>query len=162
MENNWHYIPGFDKYEFNWHTNEVRNIKTMRKLKVWESKWKTHVVLSHNGIAYTISLWRITLLISTWPKPEWLVCCHNDGNYWNNFPNNVRYDTPKANVLDSIKHWTMRFPPDVSKPVMRSDWKIYKSATEAANEIKKSRGNICTCCLWRRKTAYGYRWEYIS
>ncbi len=161
MWNNWHYIPGFDNYEFNWHTNEVRNIKTMRKLKVWESRWKTSVVLSHKGILHTISLWRITLLITKWPKPEWLVCCHNDGNYWNNFPENVRYDTQKANVLDTMKHRKIKFH-DVSKPIRRSDWKTYRSASDAEKEMQKSHGNICQCCRWKRKTAYGYRWEYIS
>ena len=162
MYKNWHYIPGFDKYEFNWHTNEVRNIKTMRKLKVWENSWRAYVVLSHKNLHITISLWRITLLITKWPKPEWLVCCHNDGNYWNNFPENVRYDTQKANIWDAIKHGTLNKLPYRGKKIRRSDWKIYCSTYEAGREIGKSRGNISSCCIWKRKTAYGYRWEYIS
>ena len=32
--------------------------------------------------------------------------CHNDGNYKNNRPNNLRADTQKNNISDKVKHGT--------------------------------------------------------
>lgn len=159
MWKNWHYIPGFDNYEFNWHTNEVRNIKRMKKIKVHETRWIVRVCLSKWKLKYTFCLGRITLLITQWPKPEWLMCCHNDWNQWNNFPDNVRYDTVQSNAEDMIKHKSHRLK---MKKVKRSDWKIFDSIADAWRSVWKDYHNILRACRWRRPTAYGYRWEYIS
>jgi len=42
------------------------------------------------------------------PRPEGMVCCHNDGDCLNNHVSNLRYDTQKNNNLDRIKHGTAR------------------------------------------------------
>jgi len=39
-------------------------------------------------------------------RPEGLECCHNDGNPQNNNLNNLRWDTPKNNHADKVKHGT--------------------------------------------------------
>jgi NUMOD4 motif/HNH endonuclease len=39
-------------------------------------------------------------------RPEGLECCHNDGNPQNNHWSNLRWDTPKNNHADKIKHGT--------------------------------------------------------
>lgn len=41
------------------------------------------------------------------PRPDGLIACHNDGNKLNNRYTNLRWDTPKANSLDLIKHGTL-------------------------------------------------------
>lgn len=38
------------------------------------------------------------------PRPLGLVICHNDGNGAHNTPDNLRYDTPKANAADTLRH----------------------------------------------------------
>ncbi|WP_341258234.1 NUMOD4 motif-containing HNH endonuclease [Gordonia malaquae] len=38
------------------------------------------------------------------PRPEGSEVCHNDGDRTNNVPGNLRYDTPRENALDVIRH----------------------------------------------------------
>jgi hypothetical protein len=39
-------------------------------------------------------------------RPKGMECCHNDGNPQNNHLNNLRWDTPKNNQADRVKHGT--------------------------------------------------------
>ena len=39
-------------------------------------------------------------------RPEGMECCHNDGNPQNNHWSNLRWDTPKNNHADKVKHGT--------------------------------------------------------
>lgn len=39
-------------------------------------------------------------------RPEGLDVCHNDGDKHNNWVENLRYDTRKENILDSVRHGT--------------------------------------------------------
>ena len=38
--------------------------------------------------------------------PKGMECCHNDGNQQNNKLDNLRWDTPKNNHVDKLKHGT--------------------------------------------------------
>jgi len=38
--------------------------------------------------------------------PQGMECCHNDGNQANNNLENLRWDTPKNNHADKLKHGT--------------------------------------------------------
>lgn len=40
------------------------------------------------------------------PRPEGLVCCHWDGDPANNRIQNLRWDSPKANSEDALRHGT--------------------------------------------------------
>lgn len=39
-------------------------------------------------------------------RPQGMECCHNDGNPQNNHLSNLRWDTPKSNQADRVKHGT--------------------------------------------------------
>jgi len=39
-------------------------------------------------------------------RPDGLECCHNDGNPQNNHLSNLRWDTPKNNHADKVRHGT--------------------------------------------------------
>lgn len=180
MENQWHDIPGYEwLYQFNWHTNQVKSLRRQVRTFYWNriikesilkldvSSGRVSVCLSKNNRLSTISLWRLTLLITKWPKPKWLMCCHNDWNPWNNLPENVRYDTAKANWEDSVRHGTMKMAWWLyrRKKILRSDWKIFESMKEAVLSLWKSEtssSNISAVCRWKRRIALGYGWEYIS
>lgn len=49
---------------------------------------------------------RLVLEAFVGPRPLGMHCCHNDGDPTNNSVDNLRWDTPSANVLDSIRHGT--------------------------------------------------------
>lgn len=48
------------------------------------------------------------------PRPEGMQCCHNNGDHEDNRPENLRWDTPKANMQDMKRHgrtlWGERNP----------------------------------------------------
>jgi hypothetical protein len=49
----------------------------------------------------------------------------------------------------------------LSKPVLRSDGVIFKSAAEAGRVLGKSHAKISMVANGKRNTAYGYKWEYV-
>lgn len=48
------------------------------------------------------------LVLEAWigPRPPGMQCCHNDGNPANNHVNNLRWDSPVANCMDTFRHGT--------------------------------------------------------
>lgn len=46
------------------------------------------------------------LLAWSGPKPEGMEACHDDGDCTNDKPNNLRWDTPKNNKADMVRHGT--------------------------------------------------------
>lgn len=40
------------------------------------------------------------------PRPDGYEICHNDGDRFNNHPENLRYDTPTENKRDTVRHGT--------------------------------------------------------
>lgn len=53
---------------------------------------------------------RLVLAAFVGPCPEGMEGCHNDGNPLNNRLDNLRWDTPKANAQDAVRHgsWDWR------------------------------------------------------
>jgi hypothetical protein len=77
---------------------------------------------------------------------------------WNNFNHIVL-----CNITEEIKRKSVikRF----SKAVFQLDLddniiNRFSSASEAERHLNGKDGHISCCCLGKRKTAYGYKWEY--
>lgn len=50
-----------------------------------------------------------------------------------------------------------------SKPVMCVETgEIYLSAQEVKRQLGFAQGDICNCCNGKRKTAYGFHWQYVE
>jgi hypothetical protein len=49
---------------------------------------------------------KLVLITFIGPRPPGMEACHNDGKPSNNFLSNLRWDTPKNNQFDSLKHGT--------------------------------------------------------
>lgn len=64
------------------------------------------VVLSNNGEPKTKRVSRLVLEAFCGPCPEGRQACHNDGDRENNKLSNLRWDTPKNNCADRIRHGT--------------------------------------------------------
>ncbi len=78
-----------------------------RTRRVRRLKGSKHVI--NNAITVSIKgkriyLGRLILQAFVGPCPNGMECCHNDGNPANNHVDNLRWDTRKNNVADTIKH----------------------------------------------------------
>lgn len=100
---------------------------------------------------------RLVLEAFIGPCPLGMVACHNNGNAYDNKLSNLRWDTPRNNAIDTIRHGN-----NVSmKCIRRSDGYIYESLQEAARDLNKDASNISKAALGKIKTAYGFSWEYV-
>jgi len=64
------------------------------------------VCLRINGIAKILKVHRLVLEAFVGPCPKGMECCHENGNRGDNRLSNLRWDTPKNNCADRIKHGT--------------------------------------------------------
>lgn len=71
-----------------------------------DRRGRLHLSLRKNGEYYTRQVHRMVLEAFVSPRPDGLVCCHNNGNAADNRLCNLRWDTPKANSMDACIHGT--------------------------------------------------------
>lgn len=64
------------------------------------------VRLCRNGKYHSYAVHRLVLEAFVGPCPEGMEGCHEDGDPTNNDLTNLRWDTHKGNMLDSVKHGT--------------------------------------------------------
>jgi hypothetical protein len=64
------------------------------------------VNLSRLGVGGTLMVHVLVAEAFIGPRPDGLHVCHNDGVPTNNRADNLRYDTPKGNHADRLKHGT--------------------------------------------------------
>ena len=64
------------------------------------------VKLHKDGIRHTCHLGSLLLEAFESKRPEGMFCCHNNGDASDNSLSNLRWDTPKSNSADAIKHGT--------------------------------------------------------
>jgi len=62
------------------------------------------VNLSEGSKVYHRPIHALVLSTFTYPRPEGMFCCHNNGIPNDNRLENLRWDTPMGNVKDRIKH----------------------------------------------------------
>jgi len=67
--------------------------------------------LRKNGKPHYKLVHRLVLEAFTTECPDGLQCCHNDGDPTNNRLENLRWDTPMANIKDQVKHGVKSAPP---------------------------------------------------
>ncbi len=94
---------------------QVRNIKTGRILKPnIRRDERLQINLCKNGKEKWFLIHRLVLEAFVGPCPKGMQCCHNNGNPKDNRVVNLRWDTNKNNIKDSIDQGT-RFIPKGSK-----------------------------------------------
>ena len=86
---------------------------------------------------------------------------HIDGNKSNPKASNLEWCNQKYNALHA-KYILKIKTPYTSRPVIRSDGKIFLSIKEASKETGCSTGFICDTISGRKKTAKGFKFAYID
>jgi hypothetical protein len=105
---NWLPVVGFeDLYEVSDH-GRVRTVKT-GKIKTFTNDKKENRPFFFLWRSNKQKIFRPHTAVLTafvCPRPDGMEGCHNDGNPWNNNLTNLRWDTPKSNQADRIRHGT--------------------------------------------------------
>ncbi len=110
----WMPVKGYEgKYEVS-HFGNVRSLLRCRGvlgriLKPGRSCNSLSVALLNNGKQKSFLVHILVLQAFHSLRPNGLEGCHNDGNYRNNYIGNLRWDTHKNNMQDSIRHGTFNF-----------------------------------------------------
>lgn len=111
----WRKVEGFDGYEVSsqgrvrsWNNNRHRlPIPHLLKLGSATSKIPyVTVSLQKNKKAFPQLVHRLVLIAFKGKCPSGMQSCHNNGDFTNNHVENLRWDTPKNNNMDKIRHGT--------------------------------------------------------
>jgi hypothetical protein len=104
----WIDVVGFENlYEVS-NYGQVRSVKTgqIKKQTVGKIDKRFYLGLWINNKQKIVKPHRLVLEAFVGKCPDGMECCHNDGNAFNNHLNNLRWDTPKNNHADKVKHGT--------------------------------------------------------
>ena len=104
----WKNVVGFeDLYEVSNYGN-VRSLKSgkLKKLTFSKKENRPYLGLWKNNKVKICKPHRLVLEAFIGECPKGMEGCHNDGNTLNNHIDNLRWDTPKNNHADKVKHGT--------------------------------------------------------
>jgi hypothetical protein len=94
---------------------------------------------------------------------------HIDGNLKNNKVSNLKWDTPKCEIITrkSMKTRTKNKRPTRERPVYQYtlSWNIiatHPSVQAAARSLKIHASTISACCRGKYASSGGYRWKYVT
>lgn len=114
------------------------------------------VNLSRDGDKTNRPIHRLVLEAYVGPCPSGLVCCHNNGRPWDNRVENLRWDTPKSNSEDALRHGTRAVGSRCKAKLVETDviairrmWSEGASAAELAGKFGVS-GNNIKAIVYRR------------
>lgn len=104
---NWKDIVDFEGlYEVSDFGN-IRSTKTKQFKKITiDSHGRPYLGLWKNNKQKIVRPHKLVLEAFIGKAPKGMECCHNDGNQQNNKLDNLRWDTPKNNHADKLKHGT--------------------------------------------------------
>lgn len=102
----WKQIIGFPNYTI---TSDgvvwSNNCDKIRKPYISNSGYKT-IILCKKGKTYSKLIHRLVLEAFLGKCPDGMEACHNNGDCQDNRLENLRWDTRKNNIKDSIRHGT--------------------------------------------------------
>jgi hypothetical protein len=104
----WLDVVGFEGiYQVSNH-GQVRSVKTgqIKKQTVRKSDNRFYLGLWANNKQKIVQPHKLVLEAFIGKRPQGMEGCHNDGNALNNHLTNLRWDTPKNNHADKVKHGT--------------------------------------------------------
>jgi hypothetical protein len=101
----WRRVVGFERnYEIS-SLGRVRSLKTGRILKLGvHPAGRLQVNLTVEGRGFTAKVHRLVAQAFIGAGGPGQVVCHNDGDFRNNVPSNLRWDTQAENLRDTVRH----------------------------------------------------------
>lgn len=157
-------LKDFPNYLIDENGNVFRE-KTMRKIKPSYSNGYVYVQLWNHGKMKRCRVHR--LVAKTYlPNPNGLPCInHKDENKANNNIDNLEWCTYQYNNNYGEISPIMKMQEARKRALvqMTLDGKIvaeYESSHEAKRATGINQSNISQCCLGKRHTARGYRWQF--
>lgn len=98
------------------------------------------VSLRRDNTAYQTYVHHLVAMLFIGERPPGMEVCHNDGCRSNNVVTNLRYDTHKGNMADTVPHGTFS-PPPIMRGVMNHNAKLTVGQVQElrAGYIKGSR-----------------------
>lgn len=189
IEEEWKDIPG---YEGLYQASSFGRVKAIQRIihyrngKIIHRKERVLSLLDSYGQYYTVGLikdkkhktWNVHRLVAMAfiPNPNNLPCInHKDENKYNNlvgnlewcsYSYNTKYNNAMRTRLDTRNSNQSR---GCEKKVYQYDLqnnliKVWESVTSISKTLGYKTSNISSCCLNKqyRKTAYGYKWSYVS
>ena len=104
----WRPAPGFDGYEVS-DRGRLRSLRRSNARLVNPTHHENgmlRVQLSRDGVRVHQVLARLICEAFNGAPPPGMNCCHEDGDYTNNRPGNLRWDTQAGNMADKRRHGT--------------------------------------------------------
>lgn len=116
-----------------------------------------------NGERKALAVHLIVLEAFVGPRPEGMHGCHNNGDPTDNRPENLRWDTPRGNAADRMKHGTEvigeRCPKAKLTPAIVREIRAIPAGSASTSEIARRYGVTGTAIqkILRRKS-----WAHIA
>lgn len=116
-------------------------------------------IVLHNGNVYkNYSVHLLMMIAFNGPRPEGLQCAHNDGDPKNCVLSNLRWATPKENMLDRVIHGTAnRGERHGMSKLTREDVLCIRQDQRKRSEIAKQYG-ILAATVGRIKRRMDWSW----
>lgn len=109
----WRPIPSFPSYEVSDEGGVRRAVGGgaykagyVLKPKPHKQGYLYYILSDGRGGAKTMLAHRLVLMAFAGPCPDGMQACHGNGDRQDNRLSNLRWDTPKANQADRVKHGT--------------------------------------------------------
>ena len=175
----WKDIDGYEGLYQVSNTGKVRSLRYRNRDEVRELFLKPHnqgylqVELHKNGKRKMFTVHRLVAMAFVDGYEVGKEVNHIDENKRNNVSTNLEWVSASQNVLHSISHRrsvkTRNYPKFHARTDKQAVLQIsldgevikrWESSIEVKEKLGYSDWSIKQCCRHKRKTAYGYRWQY--
>lgn len=150
----WKPIPGFPDYRV---SSQGRVVSLRRKVPHLMQGGRNQrgylqvTLIAPDGSTARPTVHRLVAEAFIGPAPDGLQVCHNDGDNSRNVVDNLRYDTPSANVLDQVAHGRHYFANKTHCPSNHP----YDADNTYVNPSSGKR--LCRACRRSRSTVAAFR-----
>jgi hypothetical protein len=99
-------IPGFEDKYYAFADGSIYSVRSKKFLKqsMHTTGRKQVTLVDSAGKRITRKVHTLIAEAFLGPRPVGMVVCHNDFNPLNNYKDNLRYDTQKANIAEAVNH----------------------------------------------------------